>query len=241
MAGGAGGLAPETTGFVVQFVGLALMVVDGGVFSYYAARNALANPFSGRTAFWRYLVAIGITAVAFGATGLAGLVWGGRLVVAFQDLSLLLFVGSIAFALREIYFGTSLATAESNRGMSLTTVRRIELALFVVILLEWLAVVFLDRVGVTTWLRAAASVVLAAYGTVFYERLESLSPGTGLDTTRLHLFPILVMGGVLGVVGVGDLLGVSTVFLRGLEYSLVVLVGGLLLPASIRLQQNVGR
>ncbi|MFB6195216.1 MAG: hypothetical protein ABEI80_03530 [Haloplanus sp.] len=220
---------------------MALMVVDGGIFGYYAGRNALASPFESHRAFWRYLVAIGGTAMVFGSAELVGLVVQSVFVTATSHFALFLFIAAISFAMREMYYNSALAPPPDERRVSLSTVRRVEFALFGVVALEWMAVVFIQRSLVTTAVRVGASVVLTAYGIVFNERLESLTAGTRFDTLRLHLLPILVIAGLLGGIDAARLLGGPETIVRGVESTLVVLVAGLLLPATIRLQQNVTR
>jgi hypothetical protein len=237
MAAGAAGV--RTVDFVVHIVGLALIVVDGSIFGYYAARNALTNPFEWRRAFWRYLVMIGASAVAFGSAELGARFVQSPFLTASAHLSLFLFVAAISFAMREMYYHSTLAPPPGERRVSLVTVRRVEFLLFGVVAVEWMAVVFLQRAAVTTAVRTVASVVLTTYGVVFSERLESLSAGTSLDTLRRHLLPLLVLAGLIGVADAARLLGSPAFLVRGVESTLVVLVGGLLLPATIRLQQNV--
>lgn len=223
---------------LISLTGYGILVVAGLGFTYYAVENYSLDRLEGHQDFWGYLTYVGLAVALFGVFGLAGAaVGGGQLVAAFGDLSLLFAIAFVAFSMREVYFASALAPEPAERDIPLPTLRLVEFGFVVVVAVEWVVVVWLGETTVTVLLRGAGAIAFAAYGVVFSERLEALAHGTTMDTLRRHLVFVLVaatgvaVAGLLGLVlpAVGE--STQSVF--------VVLLGGLLVPPTIRLQQSV--
>lgn len=223
---------------VVQFSGYCLVAVAGAAFSYYALRNHAHDRMEGHEDFWGYLAYLGFAITAFGVCSLGVVAGAGRLVAAFADVTLLFAIAFVAFAMREVYYNSALAPPESERDVSLARLRRVEFGFVVVIALEWLVVLLLDQSAVVAVVKGVGALAFAGYGVAFSERLESLAHGTALDTLRRHLLLVLVCATGLAVVDLAALLG-PVVVSDSLGYVFLVLLGGLLVPPTIRLQQSV--
>jgi hypothetical protein len=229
--------APETLS-VVRFSGYGIVVVAGAAFAYYALQNYAFDRMEGHEDFWGYLSYLGFAVTAFGVCGVAVVAGGGRVASAFADVTLLFAIAFVAFAMREVYYNSALASPESERAVSLARLRRVELGFVVVIAVEWLVVLLLDQSAVVAVVKGVGALAFAAYGVAFSERLESLAHGTALDTLRRHLLLVLVCATGLAVVDLAALLGPPVVS-DSLGYVFLVLLGGLLVPPTIRLQQSV--
>jgi len=72
----------------------------------------------------------------------------------------------------------------------------------------------------------------------FSERLEALAHGTTMDTLRRHLLIVLVCATGVAVAGLVALVAPAAVA-DSMSYVFLVLLGGLLVPPTIRLQQSV--
>ncbi|MFC4451475.1 hypothetical protein [Halorussus aquaticus] len=224
---------------VVRFLGSVLVTVSAGVFGFYAVRNLRLNRLESQRPFWRYLAAVGATAGLFGLFGVAESVVSSRVLTAFAHGALLFCIVFLAFSMREVYYNSALAPAPDDQRFSLATLRRVEAAFVVVILVEWVAVLLVAQAAVAEVVKGLGSVAFAAYGVVFAEKLESMARGTSLDTLRRHLLPVLVSLAGLGLADLGVLVGISPVVVGAVENVFVVLVAGFLITATIRLQQNV--
>mgnify|MGYP000421626270 CR=1 FL=1 len=229
--------AAETL-LAVAFAGHGIVVVAGLAFTYYAVRNYALDRLEGYDDFWGYLTYLGVAFAAFGALGLAATVGGGRVVRAFADVSLLVAIAFLTFALREVYFNSALAPSPDERAVSLDRVRRLEFGLVVVVAVEWLVVVLIDQPAVAAGVQAVGAVGFAAYGVAFSERLEALAHGTVLDTLRRHLLLVLVCATGVAVAEALSFVAPPAVA-DGVFYVFLVLLGGLLVPPTVRLQQSV--
>ena len=223
---------------VVAFLGSVLVAASAVVFGYYAVRNLQLNRLESQEPFWRYLAFVGATAALFGIFGVFGVVADSRALTAFGHGALLFCIVFLAFSMREVYYNSALAPPADD-GISLDALRRIEAAFVVVIVVEWLVVLFLDQLFVAQLVKGGGSVAFATYGLLFGDKLEAMSRGTTLDTLRRHLLPVIVCLGVLGLADLGVYLGVAPVVVEGVKSVFVVLVAGFLITATIRLQQNV--
>jgi hypothetical protein len=222
----------------VKFTGYALLVVAGGAFTYYAARNAALDRLEDYESFWRYLTFLGVAFGSFGALGLALAAGGGRVVRAFADISLLVGVAFLAFALREVYYESALAPPPGERAVSLARLRRLEFAFAGVVAAEWLVVVLVDQTAVVAAVKGVGALAFAAYGAAFSERLESLAHGTALDSLRRHLLVVLVCATGVALADLAALVAPPAVA-DATFHVFLVLLGGLLVPPTIRLQQSV--
>ena len=231
-------MAATETLSVIRFSGYGLVAVAGAAFSYYALQNHALDRMEGHEDFWGYLSYFGFAVTAFGACGLAVVAGAGRVVTAFADVTLLFAIAFVAFAMREVYYNSALAPPESERGVSLARLRRIEFGFVVVIAVEWLVVLVLDQSAVVAAVKGVGALAFAAYGVAFSERLESLAHGTALDTLRRHLLLVLVCATGIAVGDLAVLVGPPAVS-DSLAYVFLVLLGGLLVPPTIRLQQSV--
>lgn len=231
--------ASDASAAVVGFLGSVLIAVAAAVFGFYAVRNLRLNRLESQGPFWRYLALVGATAGLYGLLGIAAVVVESRAVTAFGHGALLLCIVFLAFSMREVYYNSALSPPADEQRFSLETLRRIETAFVVVIVVEWLGVLLIDQLVVAQLVKAGGSLAFATYGVVFAEKLEAMARGTPLDTLRRHLVPVLVCLGVIGVVDLGSLAGASPVVVDGVRNVFVVLVAGFLITATIRLQQNV--
>jgi hypothetical protein len=233
------GVETEVGGRVVQFVGSGLLAVSAAVFAFYAVRNLQLNRVESQRPFWRYLVLLGSTSAAYGALGVAGVTSPGRWVTALGHATLLFSTVFLAFAMRELYYNSTLAPPPEERRVSMARLRQVETAFVGVIVLELLVVLLFDQLLVVALVKALGSFAFAFYGVVFAERLEAMARGTAIDTLRRHLLPVLVCVGLLGVVDIAALFGADVLVVQSVESVFVVMVGAFLLTATIRLQQNV--
>ncbi|MFC3476216.1 hypothetical protein [Halobacterium litoreum] len=222
----------------VAFTGYGILVVAGAAFTYYALQNYALDRMEGYDQFWGYLTYLGLAVAAFGVCGL-GLVAGGGVVVrAFADVALLFSIAFVAFSMREVYFDSALAPPPEERETSLETLRALEFGFVVVIALEWVVVVWLGDTTTTAVLRGVGALGFAAYGVAFSERLEALAHGTTMDTLRRHLLIVMVCATGVAATGLVALVAPGAVA-DSMEYVFLVLLGGLLVPPTIRLQQSV--
>lgn len=231
--------ASDASAVVVHFLGSVLVAFAAAVFGIYVVLNLRLNRLESQGPFWRYLALVGAAAVLFGLFGVVETVVESRVLTAFGHGALLLCIVFLALSMREVYYNSALAPAEDERSMSLATVRRIEVAFVVIIVVEWLGVLVIDRLFVAQVVKAGGSLAFAVYGVVFAEKLESMTRGTSLDTLRRHLLPVLVCLGVLGVVDLGTVVGIPPVVVDAVRNVFVVLVSAFFITATIRLQQNV--
>ena len=231
-------LASDPSGAVVAFLGSVLVATSAAVFGFYAVRNLRLDRLESQGPFWRYLALVGGTAALYGLFGIAAVVVESRLLTAFGHGALLCCIVFLAFSMREVYYNSALAPPADD-GIPLSTLRRIEAAFLVVIVVEWLGVLLIDRLAVAQLVKAGGSLAFATYGVLFAEKLEAMTSGTTLDTLRRHLVPVLVSFGVLGLADLGVVVGLEPLVVEGVKSVFVVLLGGFFVTATIRLQQNV--
>ncbi|WP_423746356.1 hypothetical protein V5735_17310 (plasmid) [Haladaptatus sp. SPP-AMP-3] len=229
----------DASGSVVQFIGSGLLAASAGIFGFYAFRNLQLNRLESQRPFWRYLVAIGVAGVLYGALGMVGVLSPGRWLLALGHAAFLFCTVFLAFAMRELYYNSTLAPPSDERRISLSQLRRIEVGFVGIILLELVVVLLLGHGSVVSLVKGLGSLSFAVYGLVFAERLESLARGTSIDTLRRHLLPVLVCSGLLGLADLGVVVGVESLLVSSVESVFVVMIGAFLLTATIRLQQNV--
>ena len=222
----------------VAFTGNGLLVVAGLAFTFYATQNYSLDRLEGHEDFWAYLTYLGLAVALVGVFGVAAVVVDGRLVQAFGDLSLLFAIAFVAFSMREVYYASALAPPPEEREIPLPTLRAVEFGFVVVVAVEWVVVVALGETTVTVVLRGLGALAFAAYGIAFSERLEELAHGTTMDTLRRHLVFVLVAATGVAVSGLLGLL-LPAVVAESVRYVFLVLLGGLLVPPTIRLQQSV--
>ncbi|WP_158059163.1 hypothetical protein [Halorussus halophilus] len=234
----ASSLASDPSGAVVAFLGSVLVATSAAVFGFYALRNLQLNRLESQGPFWRYLALVGTTAALYGVFGVLGVVVDSRVLTAFGHGALLFCIVFLAFSMREVYYNSALAPP-ADEGIPLSTLRRIEVAFVVVIVVEWLGVLLIDQLVVAQLVKAGGSLAFATYGVLFAEKLESMTSGTSLDTLRRHLLPVLVSLGVLGLADLGVVVGLQPLVVNAIKSVFVVLVGGFFVTATIRLQQNV--
>lgn len=229
---------PTQTLSAVQFTSYGIVLVAGAAFTYYALRNHALDRMEGHEDFWGYLTYLGLAFSVFGGCGLALVAWGGKIAAAFADVSLLFGIAFVAFAMREVYYNSALAPAPDERDRSLERLRQLEFGFVVVIAAEWLVVLFLDQAVITASVKGIGALAFAVYGVAFSERLESLAHGTAVDTLRRHLLLVLVCATGFAVADLAAILGPPTIA-TSMSYVFLVLLGGLLVPPTIRLQQSV--
>jgi hypothetical protein len=222
----------------VAFTGYGILVVAGLTFTFYATRNYALDRLEGHEDFWAYLTYLGLAVALVGVFGVASVLVGGRVVQAFGDLSLLFAIAFVAFSMREVYYASALAPPPEEREVALSTLRVVEFGFVVVVAVEWVVVVLLGETTVTVVVRGVGALAFAAYGVAFSERLEALAHGTTVDTLRRHLVFVLVAATGVAVSGLLGLLLPVTVA-ESVRYVFLVLLGGLLVPPTIRLQQSV--
>jgi hypothetical protein len=222
----------------VAFTANGILVVAGLAFTLYATQNYSLDRLEGHQDFWAYLTYLGLAVALVGVFGVAAVTAGGRVVRAFGDLSLLFAIAFVAFSMREVYYASALAPPPEERDVSLPTLRAVEFGFVVVVAIEWLVVVLLGETTVTVVLRGLGALAFAAYGIAFSERLEALAHGTTVDTLRRHLVFVLVAATGVAVSGLLGLLLPGAVG-ESVRYVFLVLLGGLLVPPTIRLQQSV--
>ncbi|WP_227376875.1 hypothetical protein [Haladaptatus halobius] len=170
---------------------------------------------------------------------MAGTLSSGRWLVAFGHAALLFCTVFLAFAMRELYYNSALAPSPDERRIPFSRLRRIELGFVSIILLELLVVLLLGHGSIVAVVKGVGSISFAVYGVVFGERLESLTQGTSVDTLRRHLLPVLVCAGLLVFADLGVHVGFGPLVVDSIESVFVVMIGGFLLTATVRLQQNV--
>lgn len=222
----------------VAFTGNGILVVAGLAFTFYATQNYSLDRLEGHEDFWAYLTYLGLAVALVGVFGVASVLAGGRLVQAFGDLSLLFAIAFVAFSMREVYYASALAPPPEERDIPLPTLRAIEFGFVLVVAVEWVVVVLLGETTVTVVLRGLGALAFAAYGIAFSERLEALAHGTTVDTLRRHLVFVLVAATGVAVSGLLGLVLPGAVA-ESVRYVFLVLLGGLLVPPTIRLQQSV--
>ena len=222
----------------VEFTGYGIVLVSGVAFTYYALQNFALDRMEGHEDFWSYLAYLGIALSAFAVCGLALVAGGGNVVRAFGDLSLLFGIAFVAFAMREVYYNSALAPPPEERDLSLEQLRTIEFAFVLVIAVEWVVVVVLGDTTATAIIKGVGALAFATYGVAFSERLEALAHGTTMDTLRRHLLIVLVCATGVAVAGLVALVAPAAVA-DSMSYVCLVLLGGLLVPPTIRLQQSV--
>ncbi len=222
----------------VAFAGYGIVVVAGLAFTYYAVQNYAFDRLEGYDDFWGYLTYLGLAFAVFGALGLVLTVRDASVVRAVADVSLLVAIAFLTFALREVYFNSALAPSPEERAISLNRVRRLEFGFVVVIAVEWLVLLLIDQPAVTASVKALGALGFAAYGVAFSERLETLAHGTALDSLRRHLLLVLVCAtGVAAAEALALLAPVAVA--DGVFHVFLVLLGGMLVPPTVRLQQSV--
>jgi hypothetical protein len=229
----------DASAAVVHFLGSVLITAAAAIFGYYARMNLRLNRLESQRPFWRYLAAVGATGGLYGVFGVAETVTESRVLTAFGHGALLFCIVFLAFSMREVYYNSAMAPPPDERRFSLDTLRRVEAAFVVVILVEWVAVLLVGGTTAALLVKGLGSVAFAVYGATFAEKLESMARGTSLDTLRRHLLPVLVCLGALGLADLGVVVGISPVVVQGIKSVFVVLVAGFLVTATIRLQQNV--
>jgi hypothetical protein len=222
----------------VEFIGYTTVIATALPFTYYALRNYALDRMEGLDELWGYLTYVGLSLAIFGALGLGLSVGGGVFVRAFTDVSLLFAIVFVAFAMRECFYDSALAPPPEERKRSLESLRLLEFGFVLVIAVEWVVVVALGETTVTTVTRSVAALAFAAYGVAFSERLEALAHGTAVDTLRRHLLLVLVTATGFAVADLFAVLGPGSVG-SSLSYVFLLLLGGLLIPPTIRLQQSV--
>ena len=224
---------------LIALIGYGILVVAGLGFTYYAVENYSLDRLEGHRDFWGYLTYVGLAVSLFGVFGLVdATIGGGQLVAAFGDLSLLFAIAFVAFSMREVYYASALAPEPGDREIPLPTLRLVEFGFVVVVAVEWVVVVWLGETTVTVLLRGLGALAFATYGVLFSERLEALAHGTTMDTLRRHLVFVLVAATGAAVAGLLGLV-LPEAAAESTRYVFVVLLGGLLVPPTIRLQQSV--
>jgi hypothetical protein len=229
---------PAETLSTLVFTGYGLVLVTGGAFSYYALQNYAFDRMEGYEDFWSYLTYVGMAFATFGAFGLWQVAGGGNVVQAFLDTTLLFAIVFLTFSMREVYYNSALAPDPSERRVSLAWLRTVEFGFVVVIAVEWVVAAALGQTATTAVLRGLAALGFTAYGVAFSERLESLAHGTALDSLRRHLLVVLVCATGIAIADLVALVGPSSIA-SSTFYVFLVLLGGLLVPPTIRLQQSV--
>lgn len=229
---------PAQTLAAVQFTSYGIVLVAGAAFTYYALRNYAIDRMEGQEDFWGYLAYLGLAFSVFGACGLVLVTWGGNVASAFADVSLLFGIAFVAFAMREVYYNSALAPSPDEREHSLEQLRQVEFGFVVVIAAEWLVVIFFDQATVVATVKGLGAVAFATYGVAFSERLESLAHGTPVDTLRRHLLLVLVCATGFAVADLAAIVGPPAIA-TSVSYVFLALLGGLLVPPTIRLQQSV--
>lgn len=222
----------------VAFTANGLLVVAGLAFTFYATQNYSLDRLEDHEDFWAYLTYLGLAVALVGVFGVASVAGGGRVVSAFGDLSLLFAIAFVAFSMREVYYASALAPAPEDHEIPLSTLRTVEFGFVVVVAVEWVVVVLLGDATVTVVVRGLGALAFATYGVAFSERLEGLAHGTTVDTLRRHLVFVLVAATGIAVSGLLGLLLPGAVA-ESVRYVFLVLLGGLLVPPTIRLQQSV--
>ncbi|MFB6269610.1 MAG: hypothetical protein ABEH83_06685 [Halobacterium sp.] len=231
-------MAAADTLSTVAFTGYGIVVVTGLAFTYYALQNYAHDRMEGYDDFWGYLTYLGMAFAAFGGFGVWRVAGGGTVARAFADVSLLFGIAFLTFSMREVYYNSALAPAPEEREMSLERLRRLEFGFVVVIAIEWLVVMLIDQPGVVATVKGLGALGFAAYGVTFSERLESLAHGTALDTLRRHLLLVLVCATGVAAADLVAFVAPSAIA-ESVFYVFLVLLGGLLVPPTIRLQQSV--
>ncbi|WP_336037682.1 hypothetical protein [Halobacterium yunchengense] len=223
----------------VAFTGYGIAVVAGLAFTYYAVQNYALDRMEGYEDFWGYLTYLGVAFAAFGLVGVWEVaVGGGSVVRAFADLTLLFGIAFGAFAMREVYYNSALAPDPGEERVSLDRLRVVEFSFAAVVAVEWVVAAWVGQSAATVTLRGAAALAFAGYGVAFSERLESLARGTALDTLRRHLLLVLVCATGVAVADVLALVAPASIA-ESTFHVFLVLLGGLLVPPTIRLQQSV--
>jgi len=230
--------APTNVLSAVEFTGYGIVLVAGVSFTYYALQNVALDRMEGQEDFWGYLTYLGVAMSAFAVCGLALVAGAGNVVRAFGDLSLLFGIAFVAFAMREVYYNSALAPPPEERDLSLEQLRTIEFGFVLVIAVEWVVVVALGETAATSIIKGVGALAFATYGVAFSERLEALAHGTTMDTLRRHLLIVLVCATGVAVAGLLALVAPAAVA-DSMTYVFLVLLGGLLVPPTIRLQQSV--
>jgi hypothetical protein len=222
----------------VAFAGYGIVLVGALAFTYYALENYALDRLEDHEDFWAYLTYLGFSLAGFGVCGMVLVAGGGRVVQAFADVGILFGISFTAFSMREVFYNSALAPPPEEREIPLSTLRTIEFAFVVVIAIEWVVVVLLGETDVTIALRGVGAIGFAAYGVAFSERLEALAHGTTMDTLRRHLVFVMVSAAGVAASGLFALL-VPGAVAESMRYVFLVLLGGLLVPPTIRLQQSV--
>jgi hypothetical protein len=222
----------------VAFAGYGIVVVAALAFTYYALENYAVDRLEDHEDFWAYLTYMGVSVAAFGVCGLGLVAGGGRVVRAFADVGILFGIAFAAFSMREVFYNSALAPPAEERDVPLATLRTVEFGFVVVIAIEWVVVVLLGETTVTATLRGVGALGFAAYAVAFSERLESIAHGTTMDTLRRHLVFVLVAAAGVASAGLFGVLLPDAVA-ESMRYVFLVLLGGLLVPPTIRLQQSV--
>jgi len=222
----------------VAFTAHGLLVVTGLAFTFYATQNYSLDRLEGHEDFWAYLTYLGLAVALVGVFGVVAVLVDGNVVRAFGDLALLFAIAFVAFSMREVYYASALAPPPEEREIPLSTLRLVEFGFVVVVAVEWVVVVLLGETTVTVVLRGLGALAFAVYGVRFSERLEELAHGTTVDSLRRHLVFVLVAATGVAVAGLLDLLVPGAVG-ESVRYVFLVLLGGLLVPPTIRLQQSV--
>lgn len=229
---------PAATLSTVVFTGYGIVLVTGAAFTYYALQNYAFDRMEGYEDFWSYLTYVGVAFATFGVFGLWQVAGGGIIVQAFIDTTLLFAIVFLTFSMREVYYNSALAPPPSERRVSLAELRTVEFGFVVVIAVEWVVAAALGQTSTTAVLRGVAALGFAAYGVAFSERLESLAHGTALDSLRRHLLVVLVCATGIAIADLVALIGPTSIA-SSTFYVFLVLLGGLLVPPTIRLQQSV--
>ena len=231
-------MTAEQTLSTVVFTGYGIVIATALVFTYYALQNYAHDRMEGYDDFWAYLTYLGLAFATFGVFGIWWLADGGRIARAFADFFLLFGIAFVTFAMREVYYNSALAPLPEERERHLERLRRLEFGFILVIAAEWLMVIFLDQHVVIEVVKSFGALGFAAYGIAFSERLESLAQGTALDTLRRHLLLVLVCATGVAIANLFAIVAPSAIA-ESVFYVFLVLLGGLLVPPTIRLQQSV--
>lgn len=223
---------------MVAFTGYALVLATGAAFTYYALQNYAFDRLEGYEDFWSYLTYLGMAFATFGLFGLWQVAGGGNVVRAFVDMTLLFAIVFLTFSMREVYYNSALAPEPDERRVSLAWLRTVEFGFMVVIGVEWVTAAALGQTAPTVVLRGGAALGFAMYGVTFSERLESLAHGTALDSLRRHLIVVLVCATGIAIADFVALVASASIGSTTF-YVFLILLGGLLVPPTVRLQQSV--
>ncbi|MEF8784105.1 MAG: hypothetical protein V5A54_13590 [Haloarculaceae archaeon] len=221
----------------IFFIGLALLMVLGLRFAFYAHRNRAETGLDTQISIWRYLLYIGGFAAIYGLVGILEIVT--TLDLPYKSAAMLALTLLLAFAIRQIHLITTSADGGAKRSHPFERVAR---AAFIG--LVFLDVVVLVAVGVSDLsaiVEGVSAIMYTVYGVAFYhdQTTHSRVQGTMLDSLLRHLLPVMTFAALVNIVSLSVPLGLDRVVVLHVQVIFIIMTATALMTGTIKLRQNL--